>query len=278
MQQTQQPTRRRSRTRFRLIPPPRPRGSRKWKRIFDEQGVTFWLGSGTCLGVIREGRFIPWDDEMDTASVIGMHGLDLDTIYRVAEVFRSHGFYPRVTPNARYVSVALIKDGIRVDWTCHRIVQRQGIRIPGRRTATAPLRAPRGHRVHRRAVPHPQPAPRSTCAGSTAPNGGRPRDRGSSPTWSVKPRTAHCSAADSDSGVGSPSACCRAPTSACRSSTASVTSLAGRSSPSLASAGRRPTLRASHGFYVPDYACYAVTVRYPGHEEVLVRRIPRPRR
>ena len=101
------------------------------KRIFDEQGVHFWIGSGTLLGAVREGRFIPWDDEMDTAGVIGMHGLDMDTIYRVGEAFRSNGFYPRIRPNVRHVSVALVKDGIRTDWTCHKIVNGRAYEFPG---------------------------------------------------------------------------------------------------------------------------------------------------
>lgn len=101
------------------------------KQIFDDQGVVFWLGSGTCLGCIRDGDFIAWDDEIDTASVIGMHGLDEANVYRVAEVFRENGFYPNISPNPRYVSVALVKDGLRVDWTCHRIVDGAAIEFPG---------------------------------------------------------------------------------------------------------------------------------------------------
>ncbi len=101
------------------------------KRIFDDQGITFWLGSGTCLGAIREGRFIPWDDEMDTASIIGMHGLTEETVYRVADVFRAHGFIPRVRPNPRHISFNVIKDGIRTDWTCHRIVNGRAYEFPG---------------------------------------------------------------------------------------------------------------------------------------------------
>jgi len=101
------------------------------KHIFDEQGVVFWLGSGTCLGSIRENRFIPWDDEMDTASVIGMHGLDEKTVYRIANVFKEHGFYPSVRNNPRYMYVGLIKDGIRTDWTCHHIINGSAIEFPG---------------------------------------------------------------------------------------------------------------------------------------------------
>jgi len=101
------------------------------KRIFDDQSVVFWIGSGTCLGCIREDRFIPWDDEIDTASVIGMHGLDEDMIYRMGEVFKKHGFYPRIRNNPQYMSVALIKDGIRTDWTCHRIIDGSAIEFPG---------------------------------------------------------------------------------------------------------------------------------------------------
>ena len=101
------------------------------KRIFDDQGIVFWLGSGTCLGCIRENRFIPWDDEMDTASVIGMHGLDEKTVYRIANVFKRNGFYPRIRNNPRYMSVAFVKDGIRTDWTCHRIIDGGAIEFPG---------------------------------------------------------------------------------------------------------------------------------------------------
>jgi hypothetical protein len=101
------------------------------KRIFDEQGIVFWLGSGTCLGCIRENRFIPWDDEMDTASVIGMHGLDEETVYRIANVFKGNGFYPRISDSARYIGIALVKDGIRTDWTCHRIFNGSAIEFPG---------------------------------------------------------------------------------------------------------------------------------------------------
>ena len=104
---------------------------REVKRIFDNQGIVFWLGSGTCLGCTRENGFIPWDDEIDTASVIGMHGLREETIYRIADVFTEAGFYSRVRSNPQYMAVAFVRDGIRTDWTCHRIIDGGAIEFPG---------------------------------------------------------------------------------------------------------------------------------------------------
>ncbi len=101
------------------------------KRIFDEQGIVFWLGSGTCLGAVREGNFIPWDDETDTASIVGMHGLTIDEIYRMADVFRQHGFMARIRPNPRHISCALVKDGLRTDWTCHLLIDGRVFEFPG---------------------------------------------------------------------------------------------------------------------------------------------------
>lgn len=40
-------------------------------RVFGEacdgQGVEFWLSEGTALGVVRDGDFIPWDDDVDVS-------------------------------------------------------------------------------------------------------------------------------------------------------------------------------------------------------------------
>ena len=34
------------------------------KEIFDRVGITFFLASGACLGAVRDGDFIPWDDDV----------------------------------------------------------------------------------------------------------------------------------------------------------------------------------------------------------------------
>lgn len=38
---------------------------KKIDSICRENGITYWLSSGTCIGALRHGGFIPWDDDVD---------------------------------------------------------------------------------------------------------------------------------------------------------------------------------------------------------------------
>jgi len=33
--------------------------------IFEKHNIRYWLDFGTLLGIVREGRLLPWDDDMD---------------------------------------------------------------------------------------------------------------------------------------------------------------------------------------------------------------------
>ena len=107
------------------------------KRILDQLGAVFFIASGTCLGAVRDGQFIEWDDEMDMGSVIGLNGLDEKTIDRGITAFEDNGYYVHVDRSSRHIGVHVVKESIRADWTCHRIVGDSVFQYPGVRTPLA---------------------------------------------------------------------------------------------------------------------------------------------
>jgi hypothetical protein len=110
---------------------------REAKRIMDQLGVVFFLRQGTCLGAIRDKSIIPWDDDLDIGSILGLHGVTEKTIDTVAAAFRDNGYFTNIECNNHYICVSMVKCSTRLDWVCYRIVSDStfhypGVRIPGR--------------------------------------------------------------------------------------------------------------------------------------------------
>ena len=40
-------------------------------QICEQQGLTYWLQSGSILGAVRHHGFVPWDDDLDVAMMRG---------------------------------------------------------------------------------------------------------------------------------------------------------------------------------------------------------------
>ena len=113
------------------------RNLKEVKQILDGLGVVFLLGSGTCLGAVRDQALIPWDDDIDLVSVLGINGLTDESIDGVLVAFRNGGYYARNNHRANAISHSIIKDYGRVDWSCTYIIDDTldtypGIQLPAK--------------------------------------------------------------------------------------------------------------------------------------------------
>jgi hypothetical protein len=94
---------------------------REVSTILNDAGVTFFLRQGTCLGAIRDGAIIPWDDDIDLGSVIGLHGFVEESIESVASTLRQNGFITKITHQDLCSQVVLVKSFIRIEWLCYKV-------------------------------------------------------------------------------------------------------------------------------------------------------------
>ena len=109
---------------------------REAKRILDQLGVVFFLRQGTCLGAFRDNELIPWDDDLDLGSVLGLHGLSEKSMEPVVAAFRDSGYFASIDISDHYINAAMVKSSIRIDWACYRIIDNSIFHYPGIRLPT----------------------------------------------------------------------------------------------------------------------------------------------
>jgi phosphorylcholine metabolism protein LicD len=54
--------------------------------IFESCGVNYWLEGGTLLGIRRENRLLPWDNDLD----ISIHSNELDKLETLVSKLKQH--------------------------------------------------------------------------------------------------------------------------------------------------------------------------------------------
>ena len=92
------------------------------KRILDQLGVVFLLSSGTCMGATRDNAFIPWDDDIDLISVIGINGFTYESVDTAIATFRENGYFVYESNGTKSRSFSMIKDHVRTGWDCYHII------------------------------------------------------------------------------------------------------------------------------------------------------------
>lgn len=91
------------------------------KKILDSFGITFFLLSGTCLGAVRDNGLMPWDDDVDLGSIIGLHGFNEDSLEKIGTKFQDNGFIARLDYYGPNSYIQVVKYSTLVNWTCFRV-------------------------------------------------------------------------------------------------------------------------------------------------------------
>ena len=100
------------------------------RQLMDDLNIIFFLRHGTCLGAVRDGELIPWDDDIDIGSIIGMNNLDEESIYAAVNAFKTAGFEAKILQTNFHIGVEMSKSGIPIDWTCYKIIEENIFQYP----------------------------------------------------------------------------------------------------------------------------------------------------
>ena len=87
--------------------------------IFDAHKIVYWLDAGTLLGAVREGEFIPWDEDID----LGTWHENLPYLRLICENLKKMGFVVILEEH----SLVAKKDGCKIDCALYQIVDKKAV-------------------------------------------------------------------------------------------------------------------------------------------------------
>lgn len=90
----------------------------KFDDVMKHFGLTFWLSEGTALGAVREGRFIPHDDDVDVATFIENIDMVVQSVlpilvesgFKVVKVW-NEGRFITLERGGEYMDIDFVEEG-----------------------------------------------------------------------------------------------------------------------------------------------------------------------
>ena len=125
---------------FMYNPPMNPtvaeRNLKEVKQVLDQLKVVFLLGSGSCLGAVRDNAFIPWDDDVDLISVIGSNDVTEESANATTAALRDKGYFVREMDGAYSKTRMTMKNHVRVTVEFVQVIDGNVYAYPGIRLPT----------------------------------------------------------------------------------------------------------------------------------------------
>ena len=94
------------------------------KEILDANNIEFWLNFGGLLGAVRDGKFIPYDDDVELNA--WTHKFSLDKIKKLCQDLTERGFNVYYSTLTNYISIR--KNNIPISFSTYDLENGKAVR------------------------------------------------------------------------------------------------------------------------------------------------------